>query len=65
MDITLNGDPKTLPGDTTVADLIASLGIRGPVAVSVNDQVLHKDEYASHRLAPADAVDLFTMLGGG
>jgi thiamine biosynthesis protein ThiS len=64
--ITVNDEPRDLPGEATVADLVATLGL-GPrrIAVEVNYAVVPRAEYAAHRLADGDAVEIIHFVGGG
>jgi len=64
--ITVNDEPRELPADATVADLVAGLAL-GPrrVAVEVNRAVVPRAEYGAHRLADGDAVEIIHFVGGG
>ena len=64
--IELNGQPKELTGATTVAALLASLGLdKAPCAVEVNAQLVRKSEHPNHALAEGDRVEVVTLVGGG
>jgi sulfur carrier protein len=64
--IELNGQPKELTGATTVAALLASLGLdKAPCAVEVNARLVRKSEHAAHPLADGDRVEVVTLVGGG
>jgi len=66
MDLSVNGEPRELPEGTTVAQLLALLGVSaGPVAVEVNTQVVKKADHAAHVLRPGDAVEVVAFVGGG
>jgi thiazole synthase len=64
--ITINAEPRTLPGPITVADLLRQLG-RDPkrLAVEVNEVVVRRDEQAGRTLADGDRVEIVTLVGGG
>jgi thiamine biosynthesis protein ThiS len=64
--ITVNEEPRELPADATVADLVAGLAL-GPrrIAVEVNREVIPRAEYGAHRLADGDAVEIIHFVGGG
>ncbi|RXR08738.1 sulfur carrier protein ThiS [Pseudoxanthomonas composti] len=65
MDITLNGESRTLPGPCTVAELLAQEHIAGHrVAVEVNGEVVTEAQCASRALAPGDEVEVIHALGG-
>jgi thiazole synthase len=66
IDITLNGERKSLPDPLTVADLVRLLGYPPRrVAVEVNLEVVPSLRHAEHRLQPGDAVEIVTLVGGG
>jgi len=66
MRITLNGQARDVPDGTTVAQVLESLGKqRGPVAVEVNREIVPRSEHAQRPLAPGDAVEIVTLVGGG
>jgi thiamine biosynthesis protein ThiS len=64
--ITVNDEPRELPADATIADLVANLAL-GPrrIAVEVNRAVVPRADYAAHRLADGDAVEIIHFVGGG
>jgi sulfur carrier protein len=64
--IQLNGDPCDLPDGSTVADLLARLGIDPRrVAVEYNLAVLKRDLYASTTIAAGDQIEIVNFVGGG
>lgn len=66
MRLTVNAQPHELPDGSTVADLLAHLGLKDrPVAVEVNRQLIPKRRHQEHRLSPEDQVELVTLVGGG
>jgi len=63
---TVNGEARTLPQPLTVAQLLERLGYdRGRVAVEVNGEVVPAVRHAEQTLAPADRVEIVTLVGGG
>ena len=64
--ITVNDEPRELPADATIADLVTSLAL-GPrrIAVEVNRAVVPRADYAAHRLAEGDTVEIIHFVGGG
>lgn len=64
--VIVNDDPRSLPDGTTVADLVASLGL-GPrrIAVEVNLQVVPRATYATTPLSDGDRVEVIHFVGGG
>lgn len=66
MTITVNGSPQDFAG--TVADLLAArLDDPRPhgIAVAVNDEVVPRADWARHRLAVGDTVEIVTAVQGG
>ena len=66
MQVTVNDEPRTLAAGTTVADLVASLGL-GPrrVAVERNRAVVPRATYADVVLADGDTIEIIHFVGGG
>jgi len=66
MQVKLNGEPREIPDASTVASLLAHLGVRATrVAVEVNEAVVTKDRYEGHALQAGDAVEIVAFVGGG
>src|SRR5262245_38224656 len=66
LQVTINGESRTLPGPMTVAELLERLGHdRRRVAVEVNRELVPAPRHAEHRLANADQVEIVTLVGGG
>ena len=66
MQLKLNGEIREVPDGTTVAGLLAQLGVKAPrVAVEVNEAVITKDRYTGHALRAGDAVEIVAFVGGG
>jgi thiazole synthase len=64
--LTLNGEPRTLVQPLTVAELLDQLGYdRRRIAVEVNREVVPLPNHAGRRLATGDAVEIVTLVGGG
>ncbi|MBY0229637.1 MAG: sulfur carrier protein ThiS [Gemmataceae bacterium] len=66
LDLSVNGEPRSLPAPLTVAQLLAALG-HDPrkVAVEVNLDVVPARRHAEHLLQPDDKVEIVTLVGGG
>lgn len=65
-DIRLNGQPHPVPPGTTVAALLAALGMDGiPVLVEHNGTALFPREFAATVLHPGDRVELIRITAGG
>jgi sulfur carrier protein len=66
MIFTLNGEPRAVADGTTVAALIATLGLRDRrVAVEVNRDIIPRDGYAARTVSAGDIVEIVHFVGGG
>jgi sulfur carrier protein len=66
MNILVNGKPKTVPADTTAARLIEMLELGDKrVAVEVNQEIVPRTRYGTHRLRAGDHVEIVHAIGGG
>jgi thiamine biosynthesis protein ThiS len=66
MQVRLNGEIRDVPDATTVAGLLAHLGVKAQrVAVEVNESVVTKDRYEDLRLGPGDSIEIVAFVGGG
>ena len=66
MDITLNGEPRTLDPATTVIALLQAEGLAGRrVAVEVNGEIVPRSRHDARLLADGDRVEIVHALGGG
>ena len=66
MQITLNGEPRSLEGTQTLADLVATLG-QPPalLATAVNGEVVPRAARETVQLREGDAVFTFQPITGG
>jgi thiamine biosynthesis protein ThiS len=66
MRITLNGDPKDLPGPLSVSELLAQLEIDPRVvAVEVDRVVVKRARYAETSITEGTEVEIVAFVGGG
>lgn len=64
--ITVNGEAREIVDGQTVADLVQLYGLTPErVAVEVNGQLVRRVTFHAVRLAPGDAVEIVTLVGGG
>jgi sulfur carrier protein len=63
--LTLNGQPHTVPAGTTIASLLATLGMSGPVLVEHNGAALFPRDYPATLLAPGDRLEIIRIVAGG
>lgn len=66
MDITLNGETRNVPAESTIADLVENLQLAGKrFAVEINQQIIPRSMHATHRLNAQDRVEIVHAIGGG
>jgi len=66
MQITVNGESRTLDTVSTVEQLLAEIGLDSrKVAVERNREIVPKSLYAGTRLADGDALEIVHFIGGG
>ena len=66
LEIELNGAAHALPGDSSLHDLVESLGLAGQkLALAVNRQVVPRERWRDTILAARDRVDVVRAIGGG
>ncbi|MDZ7811249.1 MAG: sulfur carrier protein ThiS [Arhodomonas sp.] len=66
MEVLVNGEPRRIAADATVADLVAALELGDRrIAVEVNEELVPRGEMAGHRLASGDRVEIVRAIGGG
>lgn len=64
--VRVNGEPRAVPRDSTVLDLLGALGL-DPRAVVVehNRAIVRRPALHASRLADGDAVEIVHFVGGG
>ena len=66
MDITLNGEPRSIAAMTTVLQLLAQEGLgERRVAVEVNGEIIPRSRHGEHALTTGDRIEIVHALGGG
>lgn len=66
MNITINGEERSLPQAATVETMLKQLGIAsGKVAVERNLEIVPKSAFASTALADGDKIEIVHFIGGG
>lgn len=64
--LTVNGEGRDLPGGSSVADLLAEIGLAArKVAVERNLEIVPRSQYATTLLADGDAIEIVHFIGGG
>jgi sulfur carrier protein len=66
MKIILNGEPKDLPGNLTIQQLLDQLSLpAGRVACEVNLKIIKRAFYPETQLQEGDTVEVIQAIGGG
>ncbi|MDO4684012.1 MAG: sulfur carrier protein ThiS [Lautropia sp.] len=66
MDIFLNGEPRQVATDQTLASLIEQLGYTGKrIATERNGEIVPKSQYTDTLLAAGDRLEIVVAVGGG
>jgi thiamine biosynthesis protein ThiS len=66
LEIILNGEPRRVPGPSTVAGLLENLQLDPrTVVVELNRQIVRRPQLESTSLASGDTVELVHFVGGG
>jgi sulfur carrier protein len=66
MQVVVNGAPRDVPDELTIAALVAHLGLAdGPVAVEINREIVPRAEHGTRKVAAGDAIEIVHFVGGG
>ena len=66
IEITVNGEPHSLPEDSTVEALLERLGHAGKrVAVERNGDIVPRSLHAEQTLQARDRIEIVHAIGGG
>ena len=66
LDLTINGERRTLSNSLTVTELLQQFGYDPTrVAVEINENLIPRPELSLHRLSAGDVVEIVTLVGGG
>lgn len=66
LELTVNGEPRTLDGTPSVAGLLETLGLNAKkVAVERNLEIVPKSAYAATQLETGDRIEIVAFVGGG
>lgn len=66
MNLTVNGELRTVPEELTVADLVALCALTPErVAVEVNEELVRRAQHGERILREGDRVEIVTLVGGG
>ncbi|MFH0344217.1 MAG: sulfur carrier protein ThiS [Chromatiales bacterium] len=65
MKILVNGAEMVIPEAATIDHLLHLLESKGRFAVEINGEIIPRSQYAHHRLAADDRVEVVRAIGGG
>ena len=66
MNVTINGEARSIEGAPSIVELLASLGLEPRrVAVERNKLLVHRPQYGQTRLTDGDKIEIVTLMGGG
>ncbi len=66
MDITVNGQQRTVATTTSLADLLAAMNLNPQrVAVEHNGTILSQADFATTTLGDGDKLEIVSFVGGG
>lgn len=64
--VIVNGDPRTVPGPCTIAEMLESIGVDPKkVAVERNRDVVPRSDLPLVTVASGDAFEIVHFVGGG
>ena len=66
MNITVNGEMRTIEANSNLAQLLEALDLQGKrIAVEVNRGIVPRSEYGNFVLSDDDQVEIVNAIGGG
>ncbi|MBI3802341.1 MAG: sulfur carrier protein ThiS [Nitrospirae bacterium] len=66
MQVTVNGVRQEIPAETNILELLAQLNVQPErVAVEINLQVIHRQQYNRVPLKEGDQIEIIGFVGGG
>ena len=66
IEIQLNGEPKQVAADSTIADLISAEGLGNRrVAVELNLEIVPRSQYGRQPIGAGDRIEIVHAIGGG
>ncbi len=64
--VTVNGENRELPNNSTVAHLVESLQLTGKrIAVELNGEIVPKSQHATTTLSQGASLEIVVAVGGG
>ena len=66
MQVTVNGEPRELPDNLSLQELLQHLQLDAErVAVEHNREIIKRDRWASVRVRAGDQLEIVHLVGGG
>lgn len=66
VDVTINGERRSVPAGQTILELLASLGIPPErVAIEFNREILRREYWGSTALHGGEQLEIVHFVGGG
>jgi len=66
MNITINGEQRTLDDGITIEQLISLLDLENKrLAIELNQEIIPRSEHAGYTLKQGDKVEIVQAIGGG
>ena len=66
IEILVNGEPRSVPGPATAADLLVHLGLDPrTVVIELNRRIVRRPQLEQTALADGDSVEVVHFVGGG
>ena len=66
MNITLNGEAKTLHNSMSLSALLKELSLKPEtVVIELNTKIIQPDAYDAQKINKADSVEIIRFVGGG
>ena len=66
MEISVNGEQRSVAAALSVAELLRGMGLEGKrLAVERNGEIVPKSSHADARLAAGDRIEIVVAVGGG
>ncbi len=63
---TVNGQPREIPDQTTIDQLIEQLGLSGSIcAAEVDRKIVPRRERSSFVIQEGQSIEIVTLVGGG
>ena len=66
MNITVNGESRSVEAETRLSQLLEMLELDGKrIAVEVNRDIVPRSEYSDFKLSDDDTIEIVNAIGGG